>query len=237
VELVISVEEAFGISISDEEACRVQTVGQLYWTVTQKVKQQRTQDCLTARAFYRLRKALIAVTGCDRRAVRPDSRVDELFPKRTRRQGWPEVAARLGMRRLPGLCLSKRLHGFLTFAVLAMAALLGYCLIAWIFPRFPNDGAYWLAILLAWAVLVLLPSAICANHFSRPYANELPAIHAGDLAKRLLQEKYSTFAAEANAANEKELWHSLLYIVAEQFGVPPTDLREGTEFVRDLGLA
>lgn len=56
VELVMAIEENFGIMIPDEEAGRVETVGDLYKLVISKMQQTSDKRCLTSAAFYRIRR-------------------------------------------------------------------------------------------------------------------------------------------------------------------------------------
>jgi hypothetical protein len=67
VELVHDVERTFGIALSDDEAERTITVGQLYDLIETKQPNagSRTSTCLSQTAFYRLRRAVksMGVTG------------------------------------------------------------------------------------------------------------------------------------------------------------------------------
>jgi hypothetical protein len=60
VELAIEVEKSFGITIVNEDASKIITVGQLYDYVLAKLPAQETRRCLSAGAFYEFRRALIA---------------------------------------------------------------------------------------------------------------------------------------------------------------------------------
>src|SRR5215470_17159858 len=71
VELVMTVEEKFGISITDEEATRVVSVGDLKRLVTTKLDVAYTDGCLTQRAFHLIRKNATAEFGMLRRNIRP----------------------------------------------------------------------------------------------------------------------------------------------------------------------
>jgi hypothetical protein len=53
VELILAVEDAFQIHISDEEAGNVSTVGDLHDLVVSKLQGQDSKRCLTSAAFYR----------------------------------------------------------------------------------------------------------------------------------------------------------------------------------------
>ena len=57
VELVMRTEDEFSITLSDEEAAAAVTVGDLYRTVLAKL--DVTPGCLTSKAFYNTRRAIV----------------------------------------------------------------------------------------------------------------------------------------------------------------------------------
>ncbi len=58
VELVMNVEEAFGIRISDQDASEVRTVGQCCDLIERILSRGGQEPCSTGATFYRLRRAL-----------------------------------------------------------------------------------------------------------------------------------------------------------------------------------
>ena len=86
IELVLGWEEAFGISISDDEACQMFTPRQVIECIYQKVKSDMPEDagCFSMRAFFRLRKAF-EQEGIPRCAIKPDAKISSLLPSRKRR--------------------------------------------------------------------------------------------------------------------------------------------------------
>ena len=56
-------EEAFGISLPDDNVSKVVTAGDLHDLVCRCLSATEHTSCLTAVAFYRVRKLLISVTG------------------------------------------------------------------------------------------------------------------------------------------------------------------------------
>src|SRR5262249_16894428 len=75
VELVMEVEEAFGITIPDQEAEKIQTVGDLYHYILATLggPPLTTPGCLSAAAFYRLRRQLMGRFRIERRRIQPAS--------------------------------------------------------------------------------------------------------------------------------------------------------------------
>lgn len=96
VEMVMELEDEFGIRIPDDEAERMQTVGQTVEFVARELTARRPPGpdvCPSARAFYRLRAALMRGYRLPRSAVRPDATVGELVPDDARRFDWNELVA------------------------------------------------------------------------------------------------------------------------------------------------
>jgi Acyl carrier protein len=91
VELVLTLEEHFGVRLGDEDLSQAETVGQLCGVVLAALP-QTGGSCWTARAFYRLR-----------RETRPDLRPDsQLSAVASGMKGWRTIAKRTGLsRRLP----------------------------------------------------------------------------------------------------------------------------------------
>lgn len=103
VELIMAVEEKFGISISDEEAQEVLTVGDMKRLVRAKLDITDSAGCLTQRAFHLIRKNAITEFGLPRRTLRPDSRLDDVIPRINRRQTWQRFQLALGVAEFPEL--------------------------------------------------------------------------------------------------------------------------------------
>jgi acyl carrier protein len=103
VELVMAVEEAFSVTISDAEAEQIQTPAGMIDCVTAKL--EVTDDpawvCPTMRAFHRIRGAVLAVQDVPRRQVQPSTSVLALFPSRKDEDGWSAFANASGFPALP----------------------------------------------------------------------------------------------------------------------------------------
>jgi hypothetical protein len=87
----MAVEEKFGISISDQEAQRVLTVGDMKPLVQAKLDVTDSAGCLTQRAFHVIRKNAIAEFGLQRRGLRLDTGVETVIPSADRRRKWGAI--------------------------------------------------------------------------------------------------------------------------------------------------
>lgn len=119
VELLLNVEECFGVAITDESAAQLTTPRQLSSHIAKLLATQsperntaKTSLCLSQRAFYRLRRALMAETGLSRNALRPDTPLAEVFPDQ-RRATWRRLQRALAAPDLPRLTASPPISALL----------------------------------------------------------------------------------------------------------------------------
>jgi hypothetical protein len=99
VELVLSVEEKFGIELPDEDAARLRTPRQLIEYVCSKVAAVDPSACASQRSFNRVRRILAAATKVKKRAVRPATHLEDLLSAQVRRRVWPGLAREIGVAR------------------------------------------------------------------------------------------------------------------------------------------
>jgi acyl carrier protein len=92
VELVLGVEKAFSISISDEEAEAIRTPRQLTDLVVSRLAAARSSGCHSQIAFHRLRQGLVSVLGISRKAVTPESHWRQFLPISGRRRAWQALS-------------------------------------------------------------------------------------------------------------------------------------------------
>ncbi len=105
VELVLRIEEEFSIELPDPEIRDIRTVGELYRLVLSKV--ESTPSCLSSKAFYRVRRALVECLSLPRRAIRPSTSLDSLLPRSQLAKEWQRVADHSGLA-LPPLKRRRR---------------------------------------------------------------------------------------------------------------------------------
>ncbi|WP_121667452.1 acyl carrier protein [Mesonia aquimarina] len=101
VELVMTIEEKFGIRIEDSEAEKIRTVQEFADIVFRKIISTPTDKCLTQIVFYRIRKALRILISTEKE-IRPDMKISELFTKTELEEKWSQLKTELGLE-LPEL--------------------------------------------------------------------------------------------------------------------------------------
>jgi hypothetical protein len=79
VEIVLEVENAFGIAIPDREAEKIFTVGDFHNIVWKYVKDRKDVHCKSQNVFYRIRTALSEITNIDKKQIRTDVSLTDLI--------------------------------------------------------------------------------------------------------------------------------------------------------------
>jgi acyl carrier protein len=236
VEIVMRTEDEFSITILDDEAAAAITVGDFYQVVLAKL--DVTPGCLTSKAFYTTRRALVDALGVARRSIRPSTRLSPLLPDETRRKQWEQIQHTLGLS-MPGLRIPgdikqeiyKRTFFFGT--LLAILACIVCLSLGWRgLVVFPLSFAIWIALAIASMPIV--------EHFSIPrVATELPADTAGELAQVVLnlnQDRFQLAKSTVKQTNE-DVWRRLVDIICDQLQVKREEVVPNAKFVDDLGVS
>ncbi len=103
VELVMAVEETFGVSISDAEAVRCETPADVIAVVLGKLRTIEETGCVSQRGFYVLRRALTETLGIERRSVTLDLEIRSLRCGTSDRAVWEELKVATKARSWPSL--------------------------------------------------------------------------------------------------------------------------------------
>lgn len=103
VSIVIRVEEAFGITISDTEAANLTTTREVADFVAAKVCMTDSPSCLSQQAFYFLRERLGQRFLVPRSEFIPDTKLENIVPREARIENWTALRAGIGERALPTL--------------------------------------------------------------------------------------------------------------------------------------
>ena len=96
VEIVLAVEETFGIAIPDAEASRMQTPNELIAFIEAHVPTVCSRDCLTQHLFYRLRRGFRSVIPALAVPFKPDTQLREVVSKDEWPVIWGKVRATVG---------------------------------------------------------------------------------------------------------------------------------------------
>ena len=215
VELVLAVEEEFGISIADEDAENLQRPRQLadYVSAKLNVKDNQGQRCLSQMAFYRLRAALVSQLGCSRQDIKPETELRTLFNHDVRRQ-WRLLGEAVG----PGIFPSLKCKPRILWATRAI----------WLL-----GGLYtlWQAMSLSWLLIIALVLGAIAIWICTRWADQIPAQYRE--VKDLLP--FVQLVSLEKLTPEVVL-NRVIQIVATQTGISVDKISPDAHFINDLGI-
>jgi acyl carrier protein len=224
VELVLAVEDAFGIEVTDEEAGNVYTVGDLHNLVVSKLSGQAARTCLTSAAFYRTRRGIIDVLSIDRRQIRPSTSLSTVIPRSHRRAHWHSIQNVLKMK-LPEL----RHPRWTVQVLLALGLVTAVTPGIYMRAGLPAIGLLSLVGWMAGLFLVALTPALAVN---------FPSSEAtvGDLARDVLALNQARVSGELRGIKKSEIWESLSRLIVLQTGVAREKITPEARIADDLGI-
>jgi hypothetical protein len=212
VEMIMEVEDSFGVQIPDQAAERMQTLGDLYGFLLHHLQPYRDGVCMSGAVFYRLRRALGELFGVERHRVRPDARLEDLLPGADWPHVWGRLASSLRVPRLPPLELP------IWFVVALGLAFFVPC----------GVGLLFHTPLIALSVLVLLAGALGARLLAGGVPYRCGTV--GGLVRATLALNYVALAQVKENSDAQEVWSSLRHLIATHAGVAEEQLTQQTRF-------
>jgi hypothetical protein len=225
VELVMEVEDRFGITLPDAECERVRTVADLAALVVSRLPRP-DGVCPTARTFFQFRTLAMVHGGIQRRRLRPAVRLDELFPPGPRRL-WRTL--RRHDHRLPRLAMNHGAqHALFIGAALLWLAWVGGLAVA--LTGRANMMA--MAIIFVLLGLVTLAMVLLDRRAPRYFPPELQTV--GDLARRMAPIHVPHETPGERLIAQQRVLAEVRRIIACQMALPVEKVLPETDFVKDL---
>ncbi|TWU32630.1 acyl carrier protein [Novipirellula artificiosorum] len=228
VEIVMEVEESFEITIPEDRAVNVRTVGDLYAIVLDLTK-DITRDhsvCVTAATFHLLRRHLIPHVT-DAQSIRPSWRIADTLPLRGRQRLWARLGHELDLR-MPPL---QRPYWMTLTSILLTATAAWFC-----YATFAADNASGLGAFLGLLTIVFVGLVLAA--VTKPF-QLFPAKTYTDYRRPVTQIvalNYAKISEQHNSWNATDIWNVLQVIIVEQLGVKKEAVTPTANFVYDLGM-
>ena len=226
VELVMEIEEAFDISIPEDRASRMLTVGDVYDFIIEKTAESTptSSTCLTAMAFYELRRQLRSL-GLAESGFRPKTRLDQVIPLAGRLSYWRALSSKMDLR-FPRLARPS----WLTLLNCMLVAIL-------VSASFLVSARPYLATGIVVSLVVGIASGAVLLFLTNPFAVYPPptCTTIRDLVTNLVALNYNKLASRYASRNPTDIWNALQLIVAEQLGIGRSAVVPGARFVQDLG--
>jgi acyl carrier protein len=219
VELVMAVEEEFQIAISDSESNECTTVGKLVELVHSRLRHSSKDPCPSQHSFYLARQKLIDLLHVQRNEIKPDTNLEEIFPKKNRKNLWKEVTTSMSEGEFfRGRLDRPKWMSYSSFP----AFLLLPCAILKFLYGFP----FTLALISSLPIYVVLEWAT-RRLFSVEFPDGMSKVK--DLIKLVKSLDSKTWTKE-------DVFIKIRTITAEQLGIDASLVTLDAKFVDDLGL-
>jgi len=201
-DVLVKIERSFNIRL-DEASCKdAKTFGRLCDIVVDKVKQTNNESCTTQQAFYKIRNAINSAISAPKELIKPQTRLEDLFPRDTRISIIAEIEKEMGFQ----LNLLQPKQGIVNvFTAVLLASLL--CL-------FFNPVIGCAGLFIAVAGLAL------AGKFGK----ELKVKTLGDLAEKVAREHYLKCRRNASTVNRAEIAQKVKELFVKDLYLEPSVL-------------
>lgn len=225
VELTMEIEDEFGIRISDEDASKCETVGDIHAYLCRHLNKARTDRCVSMQTFFRLRRAFIESLGIERAAIIPSASIESYISNSWQLNEYQHIAGQTGFR-MPPLVRPAVLEIINWGAMFAIGAALicPYFYFPW------GDASIWAIV---GALSVAISISIVARRTVWHPRRILITDTLGELTKRIIV--INNLGAGSTDWTRDRIWQKLRTIVVEQLGVQPSQVVPQAHLIRDLG--
>ena len=233
----MAVEDRFGIAIDDAEAEKIGTPALLIDFVMSKVGYTDHAQCLTQRAFHRLRASLMRKFGLKRNQIKPATLLSDLFPRNNRREQIQLILDDLGIVKSVELIRPGWLHKTIVALIFAGGAIVGLFLAmrpatsSNILYSFATTSPFWAAVLFmvpwGWLLHVLTRS------MKLEFKSNMQTV--GQLSRWVLAFGPDVVKTPPGEWRREQVAEAVKAIVVDILGCGK-QYREDAHFVKDLGM-
>lgn len=214
VELVMALEESFGVTITDAEAESCITPAAVTALIFGKLRASDQRACVSQRAFYLLRQGLIQTLGVARRSVGLSADIRSFVVGRSEREVWQDVKTIVQARSWPSLARPTWLVAILWLLCLGTFA-----------------GLITVTHSLFISLVCTLLVAFGAVRITRPLRSRIP-----DRYSQLHNLVPFAATSDAIAWTRDQVASLVRNLVIKQLGLREGQYREDAHFVKDLGM-
>lgn len=227
VEILMEVENTFGIKIPDREAEQILTVGDFHNAVWRHLEGRYSDKCKSQMLFYKLRQSFADSFGFSSPHFKLETSPEELFPKDKRRQVYYNFGQTINLK-LPDLTLTKPWATLL--ASFGITTILGGLAASLILINFFDVTKWTFLIPVAGIMFTLLLS----NSFDS-MRTVIPAKTVRDFTEQTLAMNYASFVADLGT-NRKEMEKVINHIISDRAGLELNEITPEKKIGDDLGI-
>jgi len=217
VEIILSVEDAFGVSISDEEASRIITPNDAIHLISQKVQTNDDASCINQIAFHKIRKILTDKFDIPREDIHIHAHLRQLLLPKQQKIFWQQLQLLSGDKKLVGLSWSTYITIGVCIALAISSFYVGFVI---------GLGDWFIAGMVIFAITLCL---------MMPYGTRIPASYSkmGTLIRYIVSISPNSFKRN-RYWSQKQIEEEVQNIVMEVLNSDKYD--KNWEFVRDFGV-
>ena len=227
VEMLVNVEKAFGITISNFEAEKIATVGDIHTIVWRNVQGRQSMRCKSQQLYYKLRYILINKFQVERDDMEPDASLNDLFPKTNRRSLYRKLEKELQLK-LPELTLPTLWTNSL---IITGIILIPGTLVAALVLVNSFDYTRWLYLLPVLGIVLTLFFSNILDSVRTVFQPETVKTYV----QKVLSLNYTTLTQESGI-NRKEMEIMINNIIAETVGLEMEVISPEKRLQDDLGI-
>ena len=227
VEIIVNVESAFGITISNFEAEKITTVGDIHAIVWRSVQGRQSMRCHSQQLYYKLRHTLTNKFRVAKDDIELHASLNDIFPKTNRRLLYRKLENELQLK-LPELVLSAvwdnilRITGIILIVgmlacSLVMVNLFNYSRWLYLLPGFGVIATIFFSNILDPVRTVFMPATVKAY------------------TQKVLSLNYATLV-QGNGTNKKEVELMINHIIADTAGLEMHEISPEKKLGDDLGI-
>jgi acyl carrier protein len=207
-DVLVKIERSFNISFEDTSVRDVKTFGKLCDIVVGKIKHVNNESCTTQQAFYKIRNAINCTITAPRELVKPQTRLEDIFPRDNRIVVINEIEREMGFQ----LNLLQPKQGVIAaFAFILAASLAGF---------------FFQPIVAAFGLAIALSGFALAGRFGK----ELKVKTLGDLAEKVAREHYLKCRRDAATVNRAEVAQKVKELLSHDLFLEPAALTRNAKF-------
>ena len=226
VEIVVRVEDAFGIRIPDAEATQITSTRQLADFVATKVPLSDEPSCLSQQAFYFLRERFGRHLLFARHSFYPDARLENFVPKENRQFIWATLQTEVGANALPDLARPAWL--FWSLAAVTVFVFFNATISLWgVLGLF---WAFWFGLTVTIAFGYL--SAVVTRPLKQNFRYYLQSV--GEVSRYLVANKPHVFKRNERTWTRAQILAVVREIITDEAGIE--DFDNDAHFINDLHL-
>lgn len=223
IEIVMDVEEHFGITIQDAEAEQIRTVGQFVALLHDRVSAAHETPCPTLPAFLKLRTLLRDITGNDTFRMRPCQLIADRLNATYRRHLWGRLPELLGSPP-HALRRPKTLRRILSISTIALLGIALYSAAAIDFSFAP-------------LTLAIAAFGIFGLHIVTVSFRTFPPddwVTFGDVTTKIVGTTSATKHLQLRTVDD--ILNELRPLIVQALGVDADEVFPNARFVEDLGV-